>query len=107
MKALYIAPGSPWKNGYNESFYGSPHDERPNGKIFGRLAEAKVMVGAWRRHYNTCVGTAAWLPTTGTRNGLTAMSGLRFHFAPPPPGYGGREHCPLTINTVHSVEADH
>ena len=77
VKALYIAPGSPWKNGYNESFNGSPHDELPNGKIFCRLAEAKVMVGAWWRHYNTCVGTAAWLPTTGTRNGLTAISGLR------------------------------
>ena len=47
------------------------------------------------------------LSSTGTRNGFTAISGLRFRFAPPPPGYGGGEHNPLTINTAHSVGAGH
>ena len=53
VKTLYIAPGSPWENGYNESFNGSLRDELLNGEIFYSLAEARVLVEAWRRHYNT------------------------------------------------------
>lgn len=53
MKTLDIAPGSPWENGYNESFNGSLRDELLNGEIFYSLAEAKVLIEAWRRHYNT------------------------------------------------------
>lgn len=53
VKTLYIAPGSPWENGYNESFNGSLRDELLNGEIFNSLAEAKVLIEAWRRHYNT------------------------------------------------------
>jgi transposase InsO family protein len=53
VKTLYIAPGSPWENGYNESFNGSLRDELLNGEIFYSLAEAKVLIEAWRRHYNT------------------------------------------------------
>ncbi len=51
VKTLYIAPGLPWENGYNESFNGSLRDELLNGEIF--FAEAKVLIEAWRRHYNT------------------------------------------------------
>ncbi|MFC3698511.1 transposase, partial [Sphingobium xenophagum] len=53
VKTLYIAPGSPWENGYNESFDGSLRNELLNGKIFYSLAEAKVLIESWRRHYNT------------------------------------------------------
>jgi putative transposase len=53
VTTLYIAPGSPWENGYNESFNGSLRDELLNGEIFYSLAEAKVLIEAWRRHYNT------------------------------------------------------
>ena len=53
VKTLYITPASPWENGYNESFNGSLRDELLNGEIFYSLAEAKVLIGAWRRHYNT------------------------------------------------------
>ncbi len=53
VKTLYIAPGSPWENGYNESFNGSLRDELLNGEIFYTLAEARVLIEAWRRHYNT------------------------------------------------------
>jgi putative transposase len=53
MKTLYIAPGSPWENGYNESFNRSLRDELLNGEIFSSLAEAKVLIKAWQRHYNT------------------------------------------------------
>ncbi|MGY0484139.1 IS3 family transposase [Endobacter medicaginis] len=53
VTTLYITPGSPWENGYNESFNGSLRDELLNGEIFYSLAEAKVLIEAWRRHYNT------------------------------------------------------
>ena len=53
MKTLYIEPGSPWKNGYNESFNGKLRDELLNGKIFYSMTEAKVLIEQWRRHYNT------------------------------------------------------
>jgi len=52
-KTLYIAPGSPWENGYCESFNGKMRDELLNGEIFYSLKEAKVVIGQWRHHYNT------------------------------------------------------
>ncbi|NBT27705.1 MAG: IS3 family transposase, partial [Actinobacteria bacterium] len=53
VKTLYITPASPWENGYNESFNGSLRDELLDGEIFYSLAEAIVLIEAWRRHYNT------------------------------------------------------
>ncbi len=53
VKTLYIEPGSPWENGYNESFNGKLRDELLNGEIFYTLREAKVLIERWRRHYNT------------------------------------------------------
>ena len=53
VKTLYIEPGSPWENGYNESFNGKLRDELLNGEIFYSLAEAAVLVEQWRREYNT------------------------------------------------------
>ena len=53
MNTLYITPGSPWENGYNESFNGSLRDELLNGEIFYSLAEARIVIESWRRHYNT------------------------------------------------------
>lgn len=53
VKTLFIAPGSPWENGYNESFNGKLRDELLNMEIFYTLKEAKVLIENWRRHYNT------------------------------------------------------
>jgi transposase InsO family protein len=53
VKTLYIEPGSPWENGYNESFNGKLRDELLNGEIFYSLKEAQVLIELWRRHYNT------------------------------------------------------
>jgi len=50
---LFIEPGSPWENGYNESFNGKLRDELLNREIFYTLAEAKVLIGEWRKQYNT------------------------------------------------------
>jgi len=52
-KTAYIEPGSPWENGYVESFNGRLRDELLNGEIFYTLAEAKIVIEAWRKHYNT------------------------------------------------------
>jgi transposase InsO family protein len=50
---LYIHPGSPWENGYIESFNGKLRDEFLNGEIFYTLLEAQVLIERWRRYYNT------------------------------------------------------
>ena len=52
-KTAYIEPGSPWENGYCESFNSKLRDELLNGEIFYTLNEAKVVIQEWRRHYNT------------------------------------------------------
>jgi transposase InsO family protein len=49
---LFIEPGSPWENGYAESFIGKLRDELLNGEIFTSLLEAKVLIENWRREYN-------------------------------------------------------
>jgi transposase InsO family protein len=53
VKILYIEPGSPWENGYNESFNGKFRDELLNREIFDTLFEAKVLIEEWRKEYNT------------------------------------------------------
>jgi transposase InsO family protein len=52
VKTLYIEPGSPWENGYIESFNGKMRDELLNREIFTTLPEAKVLIEQWRREYN-------------------------------------------------------
>jgi hypothetical protein len=64
-KTIYITPGSPWENGYCESFNGKLRDELLNGELFYTLREAQVLIEQWRRFT--------------TQNGRTAHSdtGLR------------------------------
>lgn len=52
VKTAYITPGSPWENGFNERFNGSLRDELLNGEMFYSLAEAKIIIENWRKHYN-------------------------------------------------------
>jgi putative transposase len=52
VQTLYIEPGSPWENGYVESFIGKFRDELLNREIFYTLEEARVLVERWRQHYN-------------------------------------------------------
>jgi len=52
-RTLFIEPGSPWENGYNESFNGKLRDECLSAEIFYSLKEARVVIELWRRHYNT------------------------------------------------------
>jgi len=53
VNTLYIEPGSPWENGYIESFNGKLRDELLQGEIFYTLREAKVLIEQWRNDYNT------------------------------------------------------
>ena len=52
-KTIYITPGSPWENGYCESFNGKLRDEFLNGELFYTLKEAQVLIEKWRMEYNT------------------------------------------------------
>lgn len=52
VKTLFIEPGSPWENGYVESFIGKLRDEVLNGEVFDTLLEARVVIEDWRREYN-------------------------------------------------------
>ncbi len=73
-KTLYVEPGSPWENGYCESFNSKLRDEFLNGEIFYSMKELRVLVERWRVHYNTVrphsslgyqpPAPEAWLTTT-------------------------------------------
>ena len=52
VKTLFIAPGSPWENGYNESFNGTLGDEVLKREIFYTLREAQFIIEQWRQEYN-------------------------------------------------------
>lgn len=52
VRTLFIEPGSPWENGYCESFNGKLRDELLNTEVFDTLREAQVLIEGWRRHYN-------------------------------------------------------
>lgn len=77
-KTAYIEPGSPWENGYVESFNGKLRDELLNAEVFNTLAEAKVLIESWRRHYNTV------RPHSSLRYRPPAPEVLLQHRVPPP-----------------------
>lgn len=73
VKTLYIEPGSPWENGYNESFNGRLRDELLNGESFYTLKEAQTIIEQWRHHYNhirphSSLGYKPPAPMTRTMN---------------------------------------
>ena len=73
VKPLFIHPGSPWENGYCESFNGKMRYELLDGEIFYSLVEAQVLIERWRKHYNTVrphmsLGGRPPVPETTTPN---------------------------------------
>ncbi len=93
VRTLYIEPGSPWENGYVESFNGKLRDELLNGEIFYTLREAKVLIERWRREYNTirphsALGYRPPAPETAELSVTPAGSASLGSLAPlrPPPG---------------------
>ena len=76
---LYIEPGSPWENGYCESFNGKLRDECLNGEIFYSLKEAQVVIEQWREEYNTRRPHSALgyrPPAPGAYNPLSQINGV-------------------------------
>ena len=53
VQTVFIEPGSPWENGYVESFNGKVRDELLDREIFYTLTEARILIERWRRQYNT------------------------------------------------------
>ena len=76
---MYIEPGSPWENGYCESFNSKLRDEFLNGEIFYSIKELRVLAERWRVHYNTVrphsslgykpPAPEAWLASTSKGHG--------------------------------------
>ena len=76
VKTLFIEPGSPWENGYIESFNGKLRDELLNREVFTTLAEAQVLIEQWRKEYNqrrphSALGYKPPAPVTLVLAGLT------------------------------------
>jgi putative transposase len=78
VATLFIEPGSPWENGYVESFNSKLRDELLDGEIFYTLREAQILTADWRRLYNglrphrSCLQRPAaapllWAPPAGSR----------------------------------------
>jgi transposase InsO family protein len=88
-KTAYIAPGSPWENGFIESFNARLRDELLDGEIFYSLAEAKIVIESWRRHYNTVRphGSLGYKPPAPEVfvPAIAARAAAQPRPAPPPP----------------------
>ncbi len=106
VKTLYITPGSPWENGYCESFNGSMRDELLNGEIFYTLTEATILIERWRQHYNTLrPHSSLGYQPPAPEAAPPATAALRFRYAPPAASHSARGNLALTINADHSVGA--
>ena len=98
-KTAYIEPGSPWENGYCESFNSKLRDELLNGEVFFSLAEAQVLIEVWRRHYNTVrphssLGYRPPAPETIVPRGGSIVP---WASAPAHPNHGVRTRRSLTL----------
>ena len=103
-KTAYIERGSPWENGYIESFNARLRDELLNGEIFYTLREAQVVIESWRRHYNTIrphasIGIQA-TSTRGVRARIRRVAG----YATPT---GSAGHAGATANLKLTFHLDH
>ena len=85
-KTAYIEPGSPWENGYCESFNARFRDELLNGEIFYSLRDAQILIERWRHHYNTVRRSKrTWVPSACARE---------YHNCRPNPDYADIYHGP-------------
>ena len=87
-RTAYITPGSPWENGFIESFNARLRDELLDGEIFYSLKEARIVIESWRHHYNTerpheSLGYKAPAPEVFVP-ALAARAALQTRSAPPP-----------------------
>jgi putative transposase len=100
-RTAYIERGSPWENGYIESFNGKLKDELLRGEIFCSLREAEVLIEAWRRHYNTRRPHSA----LGYRSPAPEVASYGLPLQPcgalSRPAPASVWHLPLTLNPDH------
>ena len=116
-KTAYIAPGSPWENGYVESFKARLRDELLEGRIFynlrGRAAERldQVAIKSWRRHYNTIRPCIPALQATSAGGGPACLRCLARRVVPTgfahPANRGAPTRAELTFTSDHTLGADH
>ena len=108
-KTAYIERGSPWENGYIESFNARLRDELLNGEIFYTLREAQIVIESWRRHYkHDQAPRLNRIQATSTR-GVRAR--IRRVACATPTGFAGHAgataNLKLTFHLDHSAGADH
>jgi len=72
VNTAFIEPGSPWENGYVESFNSKLRDELLDGEIFYSLKESQIPIEGWRNHYNTPWTPPAWQGRCGRHRLLDA-----------------------------------
>ena len=111
-KTAYIAPGSPWENGYVESFNARLRDELLNGEIFYTLREAQIVIESWRRHFNTIrphetlgykpPAPEVFVPAFAAWPAAPRRSGSAGHATA-----GATANSKLTFHLDHSVGSDH
>ena len=99
-KTAYIVPGSPWENGYCESFNARFRDELLNGEIFYTLKEAQIIIEQWRCHYNTKRPHGAVNLTKAGRSWTSELSGSSSSGHGPP-----RVHR-VTAELAHCLASD-
>jgi Integrase core domain len=109
-KTAYIERGSPWENGYIESFNARLRDELLNGEIFYTLREAQIVIESWRRHYNAVRPHASlgyrppapevFVPAFRRVAGCATSTGSAGHA-------GATASTKLTFQPDHSMKADH
>ncbi len=107
-KTAYIEPGSPWENGFVESFNARLRDELLDGEIFYSLAEAKIVIESWRRHFNAVrpLGSLGYKPPARGLRDRLHRAGFCAIPASSAARAGAEADHALTINTDHSVRAD-
>lgn len=105
---LYIGPGAPWENGFNESFNGRFRDELLNGELFTSLQEAKVVTEDYRLAYNhrrphSSLGyltPAVYAAQAGVRSGAWPVGAGSATLRPPQPADKGTQHPGPTLITT-------
>jgi len=101
-QTAYIEPGSPWENGYCESFNSKLRDELLDGEIFFSLAEAQVVIEAWRRHFNAVRPHSSLNYPPPAPEAIIARSGTIVPWASAPALGGARSPNPTVVSEMLS-----
>lgn len=101
-QTAYIEPGSPWENGYCESFNSKLRDELLDGEIFFSLAEAQVLIEAWRRHFNAVRPHSSLNYRPPAPEAIVARNGTIVPWASAPALEGARSPNPTVVSKMIS-----